>query len=73
VLTGGFTDCCVLNAAFDAANHDYRVVVCRDLVRGFSPEMEDAGLRIVSLHLGLVMDSADLLQSWQRQPARAGS
>ena len=73
VLTGGFTDCCVLNAAFDAANYDYRVVVCRDLVRGFSPEMEDAGLRIVSLHLGLVMDSADLLQSWQRQPARAGS
>jgi len=67
VLTGGFTDCCVLNAAFDAANRDYRVVVCRDLVRGFSLEMEDAALRIVSLHLGLVMDSADLLASWQRQ------
>ena len=34
VLNGGFTDCCVLNAAFDASNHDYRVVVLRDLVRG---------------------------------------
>ncbi len=34
VLNGGFTDCCVLNAAFDASNHNYRVVVLRDLVRG---------------------------------------
>jgi biuret amidohydrolase len=65
VLTGGFTDCCVLNAAFDAANRDYRVLVCKDLVRGFSPEMEDAALRIVSLHLGLVVDSADLVKTWQ--------
>jgi nicotinamidase-related amidase len=73
VLTGGMTDCCVLNAAFDAANRDYRAVVPRDLVRGFSDEMEDAALRIVSLHLGLVMDSATLLAVWERQavPARA--
>ncbi|MDQ7827738.1 MAG: isochorismatase family cysteine hydrolase [Armatimonadota bacterium] len=65
VLTGGFTDCCVLNAAFDAANRDYRVVVPRDLVRGFSPEMEEAALHIVSLHLGLVVDAADLLAAWE--------
>lgn len=71
MLTGGFTDCCVLNAAFDAANLDYRVVVCRDLVRGFSPEMEEAALRIVSLHLGLVMDSADVLAVWERQAVAA--
>jgi nicotinamidase-related amidase len=72
-LTGIMTDCCVLNAAFDAANRDYRVVVPRDLVRGFSDEIEDAALRIVSLHLGLVMDSATLLATWERQavPARA--
>lgn len=69
VLSGGFTDCCVLNAAFDAANHDYRVVVCRDLVRGFSPEMEDAALKIVSLHLGLVLDAGDLVASWEHQEA----
>jgi len=69
VLTGGMTDCCVLNAAFDAANRDFRVVVPRDLVRGFSAEMEDAALRIVSLHLGLVMDSAVLLTTWERQAA----
>lgn len=71
VLNGGFTDCCVLNAAFDASNHDYRVVVLRDLVRGTNAEMEDAALKMVSLHLGLVMDSADLVAAWQAQDAPA--
>lgn len=64
VLDGGFTDCCVLNAAFDASNRDFRVVVPRDLVRGFSPELEDAALRIISLHLGLVVDPGDLVEVW---------
>ena len=67
VLNGGLTDCCVLNAAFDASNRDYRVVVLRDLVRGTNPEMEDASLKMVSLHLGLVMESADLLDAWDRR------
>ncbi len=65
VLNGGFTDCCVLNAAFDASNHDYRVVVLRDLVRGTNEEMEEAALKMVSLHMGLVMDSTDLLAAWE--------
>lgn len=64
VFDGGFTDCCVLNSAFDAANRDYRVVVLRDLVRGTDPAMEDAALKMVSLHLGLVVDSPDLLDAW---------
>ncbi len=65
VFNGGFTDCCVLNAAFEASNLGYNVVVLRDLVRGTNEEMEDAALKMVSLHLGLVVDSADLLQVWQ--------
>lgn len=65
IFDGGFTDCCVLNSSFDASNHNYRVVVLRDLVRGTNDEMEDAALKIVSLHLGLVMDSADLLAAWR--------
>ena len=65
VLNGGFTDCCVLNAAFDASNRNYRVTVVRDLVRGTNEEMEDAALKMISLHLGLVMDSIDLLESWR--------
>lgn len=68
-LNGGFTDCCVLNAAFDASNHDYRVVVLRDLVRGTNEEMEDAALKMISLHMGLVMDSNDLLAEWESQVA----
>ena len=49
VLNGGFTDCCILNAAFDASNLGYNLVVLRDLVRGTNQEMEDAALKIVSL------------------------
>ncbi|WP_295541363.1 isochorismatase family cysteine hydrolase [uncultured Pseudacidovorax sp.] len=67
VLDGGFTDCCVLNTAFDANNRNYRVVVLRDLVRGTDEPLEQAALAMVSLHLGLVMDSADLLAVWQER------
>lgn len=69
VLNGVMTDCCVLNAAFDASNRDYRVIVLGDLVRGTNPEMEDAALKMVSLHLGLVMDADDLVEVWRRQRA----
>ncbi|WP_027582697.1 isochorismatase family cysteine hydrolase [Bradyrhizobium sp. Ai1a-2] len=65
VLDGGMTDCCILNAAFDASNLSYRVVVLRDLVRGTNEEMEDAALKMVSLHLGIVTDAADLLAEWR--------
>jgi biuret amidohydrolase len=66
VLNGGFTDCCVLNAAFDASNRDYKVIVLRDLVRGMNEEMEDYALKIISLYLGAVMDSNDLISEWTR-------
>jgi biuret amidohydrolase len=69
VLEGGFTDCCVLNAAFDASNRNYRVVVAQDLVRGTDAHLEEAALAMVSLHLGLVVDSADLLAEWTARKA----
>ncbi len=56
VLDGGFTDCCVLNTAFDASNHNYRVLVAQDLVRGTDDSLEAAALAMVSLHLGLVVE-----------------
>ncbi len=68
VFDGGFTDCCVLNSSFDASNHNYRVVVARDLVRGTNPELEDAALKIISLPIGVVVDSADLLAAWRANP-----
>ena len=57
LLNGCLTDCCVLNTAFDASNIGYRVTVVSDLTRGTTAEMEDAALRIVALHLGLVADA----------------
>ena len=56
-----------MNAAFDASNLGYNLVVLRDLVRGTNQEMEEAALKIVSLHLGLVLDSADLLDRWRNE------
>lgn len=73
VLDGGFTDCCVLNAAFEGSNLGYRVTVVRDLVRGTNEEMEDAALKMVSLHCGLVADADDLLVEWQRAMQAHGS
>jgi biuret amidohydrolase len=71
VLDGGFTDCCVLNTAFDASNHNYRVIVAQDLVRGTDDALEAAALAMVSLHIGLVVDSADLVAEWhERASAR---
>ncbi|HWH81315.1 MAG TPA: isochorismatase family cysteine hydrolase [Burkholderiaceae bacterium] len=65
VLDGGFADCCVLNTAFDANNHNYRVIVLRDLVRGTDVQLEASAMIMVSLHLGLVMESQDLLAQWR--------
>lgn len=66
VLTGCMTDCCVLNTAFDAANHDFRVVVPKDLTRG-SAHLEEPALDIISNHLGLVVDSSALIEAWRSQ------
>jgi biuret amidohydrolase len=65
VLNGCMTDCCILNTAFDASNLGYRVIVARDLVRGTNAEMEDAALKMISLHIGLVVESRDLIEEWR--------
>ena len=68
VITGCMADCCVLNSSFDASNLGYRVTVLRDLVRGTDENLEAAALAMISLHLGVVTDSRDLLAEWERQP-----
>ena len=67
VFNGGMTDCCVLNATFDASNLGYRVCVAADLVRGSDEELEAAALSIVSYHTGLVMNSAEILAAWEAE------
>jgi len=69
VLNGCMTDCCILNSAFDGSNLGYRVTVAQDLVRGTNADMEDAALKMISLHIGLVVDSGDLVEEWRRQAA----
>jgi nicotinamidase-related amidase len=64
VITGTYTDACDLSTAFDAANLDFRVIVPRDIVAGYSPEAEHAALLVISLHLGLVVDAPALLREW---------
>ncbi|MFD5317186.1 cysteine hydrolase family protein [Streptomyces sp. NPDC127098] len=73
VLDGIMADCCVLNTAFDAANLSYRVTVARDLVRGTDAALEQAALDIVSLHVGVVADAADVLAAWDGATARAAA
>lgn len=64
VFDGCLTDCCVLNSAFDASNLGYHVVVAADLVAGTSAALEEAALRIIATHLGLVTDAAELTEAW---------
>jgi nicotinamidase-related amidase len=64
VITGTYTDACDLSTAFDAANRDFRVIVPRDIVAGYSEEAEHGALMIISLHLGLVVDGPALAREW---------
>lgn len=64
VLTGALTDCCVLNAAADGANRDFRVVVPQDLCRGYL-RLEEPALQIISRYFGLVVDSEALVEQWR--------
>jgi biuret amidohydrolase len=58
----------------EGSNLGYRIIVLQDLVRGTNEEMDGAALKMVSLHLGIVMDSADLLAVWRgTEPSRAAA
>jgi len=70
VVTGLTTSGCVRATAVDGLQHDYRVVVARDLVRGTNDEMEQAALKMMSLHMALVMDSGDILSTWDARGAK---
>ncbi|MCM3695919.1 cysteine hydrolase family protein [Microbacterium oleivorans] len=69
VLNGVLSHCCVLNTAFDAQNLDYRVIALPDASAGLDEEMEKAAMDIISLHLGVVMDAAELTAAWAARSA----
>jgi biuret amidohydrolase len=70
VVTGTYTDACVMSTVFDAANLDFRVIVPRDVVAGYSEEIEHAALAVMSLHWALVVDSPALLAEWYARVGR---
>ncbi|WP_254597714.1 cysteine hydrolase family protein [Burkholderia lata] len=67
VFTGINTDCCILNSCFEAANLGYRVIVPNDVTRGTNEELEFASLAIISLFLGVVTDTKEIVTAWKRQ------
>lgn len=64
VFTGINTDCCILSSAFDASNRNYRVVVLKDVTAGTDEYLEKASLSIVSLFLGVVMETTEIVKKW---------
>lgn len=66
VVTGAMTDCCVLSTVSEGANHDFRMVIPKDLVRGYGP-LEESALSIISRYFGIVVDSKELLNEWEKK------
>jgi ureidoacrylate peracid hydrolase len=60
ILTGTASHACVLNAAFDAFARDFDVVVVRDGVSTFFPEVHESSLRIVELQMGAVLTASEV-------------
>jgi len=64
VLAGVNTTTCVLCAAFEATNRDFRVVVAADAVDSMDGEtMHDFALRLTAAALGWPLDSDDILHA----------
>ena len=70
VITGVMTDACDLATAYDAVNRDFRVIIPRDVAVG-TEENEEAALNIIGMHVGLVVDSADLVAEWEARTLSA--
>jgi len=57
------TNTCVLNTAFTAFNHDYRVVVLSDCVASmYGPDLHVLGLQNVMRCLGLVLGNEEFME-----------
>ncbi len=74
LLLGGAIDhACVLHTAFDAFCRDFDVVIARECVSGWYPELGQAALRMVELLLGRVVPLHDVIQDVSRRPAAGTS
>jgi nicotinamidase-related amidase len=69
ILAGINTTSCVLNAAFEATNRDYRVVIARDAVDSMDgPEMHEFALRLMAATCGWPLGNAEILAALSARP-----
>jgi biuret amidohydrolase len=62
ILAGINTTSCVLNAAFESTNRDYRVVIARDAVDSMDgPEMHEFALRLMAATCGWPLGNDEIL------------
>lgn len=72
ILTGINTTSCVLCAAFDSTNRDFRVVIARDAVDSMDgPEMHEVALRLMAATCGWPLTNAEILRAFQAAPKAA--
>jgi nicotinamidase-related amidase len=69
ILAGVNTTTCVLCAAFEATNRDFRVVVAADAVDSMDGEdMHRFALRLIAAALGWPLSNADIIQALASAP-----
>ena len=70
-LMGINTNTCVLNTAFTAFNHDYRVVVLSDCVASmYGDDLHELGLQNIARCLGWTLDNAQFRDKIEESAAR---
>lgn len=63
ILTGAFTDVCVLATAMEARALDYRVVIPEDSVVGTNPERHKAALKCIDYVIGYITTTKRVLET----------
>ena len=63
ILTGAFTDVCVLATALDARALDYRVIIPEDSVVGTNPERHQAALKCIDYVIGYITTTKKVIKA----------
>jgi nicotinamidase-related amidase len=73
ILAGINTSSCVLNAAFESTNRDFRVVIARDAVDSMDgPAMHEFALQLMAATTGWVLSNAEIAAAIGASAASAG-
>jgi nicotinamidase-related amidase len=62
VIAGTVTQICVEDSARQAFQHGFKLIVLRDCVSSFDPQLHEATLKNLHLKFGVVMSSAELVR-----------